>query len=177
MQQLTGDGLPVFGHTPPPVSGDGSPVSPSPSGGNPRIGDGSPGASCPNVDDSHTGDVRLVSSLPTAGHSFSGDALFAFASLTTGHASSADGPVAASALRGIAAGIDANALAGSDVGWDFNAAGWVQVTAADVADQTLDSRADVSAVTYWEPIDSQPAASSYEVAYWFESASFGDFFL
>ncbi|MFL5072066.1 MAG: hypothetical protein ACJ8D9_21010 [Xanthobacteraceae bacterium] len=176
-QQLTGDGVPVFGHTPPPVSGDGSPISPSPIGGNPRTGDGSPGASFPNVGNSHTGDGPLVSSLPAADHSFSGDALLAFASLTMGHASSADAPVATSALPGIAAGIDPNALAGFDVGWDFHGAGWVQVTAADVADPNLDSRADVSGVTYWEPVDSQPAASPYEVAYWFEPASFGDFFL
>jgi hypothetical protein len=67
-------------------------------------------------------------------------------------------------------------FADSDVRWDFNAAGWIQVAAADGV-ENLASPADTPTVTYWEPVDSQPSGSTYEVAYWFESASFGDFFL
>jgi hypothetical protein len=77
-------------------------------------------------------------------------------------------------MPAIAEGVDPNAFADSEFGFDVNAAGLIQVTAGE----NLDSRAEAQGVTSWEPVESQPEpASSFEVAYWFESASFGDFFL
>lgn len=167
---------PLVGNQPP---GPGSPVSPVPNVGNQPPGAAAPTPPVPNVGNSHAGDAALAASLPTASHSFSADAPLAFAFLTGANASLADGvTVSAPAPQAIAAGVDPNGVADADVRWDFNAAGWVQVTAANLADQDLYSSTHASGVTYWEPIESQPVpTSSYEVAYWFDSASSGDFFV
>ena len=94
--------------------------------------------------------------------------------LTRGSASLTDGALMPA---GIAAGVDPHAFADSGVRWDFHGTGWVQVAAADSADDAIGSHADAAAVVYWEPVESQPSEATYETAYWFDSASFGDFFL
>jgi hypothetical protein len=163
-----------------PISGNLGP-GPAPASvppiGNVRPDDPTPVSPVPRSGNSFDFDGAVVSSPAPAGNSLSAPASAAFLPSDSHHASSPHAAtVFAPDVGALAAGIDPNALAASDARLEFNV-GSTQVAAADVIDPNLEPRADVLAVSSWEPVDSQPVASTSEVAYWFDSAGAGDFLL